>query len=98
MRRRAFLSLSAGAAAALGEMAFLSRLGAVRADETKLDPKMVALHPEIEPLVRFLERTPRERVLEELATKIRKGSLLSRGACGVDACRSAEYSAAAGRI
>jgi hypothetical protein len=73
MKRRAFLSFSAGAAAALGDLAFLSRLGAVRADEAKLDPKMVALHPEIEPLVRFLERTPRERVLEELATKIRKG-------------------------
>ena len=57
----------------VGEMAFLSRLGAVRADETKLDPKMVALHPEIEPLVRFLERTPRERVLEELAMRSRKG-------------------------
>ncbi len=73
MKRRAFISLSAGAAAALGDLAFLSRLGSVRADETKLDPKMVALHPEIEPLVRFLERTPRERVLEELATRIQKG-------------------------
>ena len=73
MKRRAFLGLSAGAAAALGDLAFLSRLGAVHAEETKLDPKMVALHPEIEPLVRFLEQTPRDRVLEELATKIRKG-------------------------
>src|SRR5688500_8115870 len=73
MKRRAFLGLSAGAAAALGDLSFLTRLGAVRADETKLDPETVALHPEIEPLVRFLEKTPRDRVLEELAAKIRRG-------------------------
>lgn len=73
MKRRAFLGLSAGALAALGDLAFLPRLGAVPADETKLDPGMVALHPEIEGLVRFLEETPRDRVLEELASKIRRG-------------------------
>ena len=73
MKRRAFLGLSAGAVGALGDLSFISRLGMVRAEETKLDSKMVALHPEIEPLVRFLERTPRDRVLEELAGKIRRG-------------------------
>jgi hypothetical protein len=73
MKRRAFLGISAGAVAALGDLSFLSRLGAVRAEETKLEAGMVALHPEIEPLVRFLEETPRERVLEELAGKIRRG-------------------------
>src|SRR5688500_5812256 len=73
MKRRDFLGISAGAAAALGDLSFLSRLGSVRAAETKLDSKSVALHPEIEPLVRFLEETARERVLEELASKIRRG-------------------------
>ena len=73
MKRRAFLGLSAGALAALGDVAFLLRLGSVRAEETRLDPKLVALHSEIEPLVRFLEKTPREKVLEELAAKIRGG-------------------------
>jgi len=73
MKRRTFLNLSAGAVAALGDLSFLSQLGAVRAEETRLEPGMVALHPEIEPLVRFLEETPRERVLEELAGKIRRG-------------------------
>ena len=75
MKRRAFLrtSLAAGAVASLGEFAFLSRLRPVAAEETKLDPKMVALNAGIEPLVRFLEKTPRERVLEELAMKIRSG-------------------------
>jgi hypothetical protein len=73
MKRRDFLGISAGAAAVLGDLSFLSRLGSVRAAETKLDSKSVALHSEIEPLVRFLEETPRERVLEELASRIRRG-------------------------
>src|SRR5688572_18848479 len=73
MKRRAFLGFSAGALAALGDLTFLPRLGSVRAEDAKLDPKLVALHPEIEPLVRFLENTSRERVIEELAAKIRGG-------------------------
>lgn len=73
MKRRTFLGLSAGALAAFGDLGFLPRLGEVRAEEARLDPRMVALHPDIEPLVRFLEETPREKVLEELAAKIRRG-------------------------
>lgn len=73
MRRRTFLGLSAGAVAALGDFAFLRGLGAVRAEEARLSAGMVTLHAEIEPLVRFLEQTPRERVLEELAGKIKRG-------------------------
>jgi hypothetical protein len=73
MKRRTFLGLSTSAVAALGDLSFLTRLGPVRAEETKLDAKLVTLHPDIEPLVRFLEKTPRERVLEELAAKIRRG-------------------------
>jgi hypothetical protein len=76
MRRRSFLKAGLATTAAigsLGELGFLAQLGPVRAAEAKLDAKMVRLHPEIEPLVRFLEETPRERVLEELAAKIRRG-------------------------
>ncbi len=76
MRRRNFLRaglVTTAALGGLGDLGFLARLGPVRADEAKLDPKVVRLHPEIEPLVRFLEETPRERVLEELAAKIQRG-------------------------
>ena len=75
MKPRSFLKASfAGTAiASLGDLSFLSLLGSVSAAEAKLDPRMVALHPEIEPLVRFLENTPRDKVLEELAFKIRRG-------------------------
>ncbi len=73
--RRTFLTsaASAGALAALGDLSFLSRLPRVSAAEASVDPRMVKLHPDIEPLVRLLEDTPRERVLEEVAARIHKG-------------------------
>ena len=46
----------------------------VSAADAKLDPKLVRLHPEIEPLVRLLENTARERVLEEVASRIKRGT------------------------
>src|SRR5207237_1932098 len=74
MHRRSFLKVtgSTAALAAFGGLGFLSRLPRVSAEEAKL--KMVALHPEIEPLVKLLEDTPRERVLEEVAAKIKSGT------------------------
>jgi hypothetical protein len=72
MHRRSFLK-TAGAFAALGDLGFLSRLPSVSAAEAALDPKSVRFHPDIEPLVRLLEETPRERVLEEVAARIRRG-------------------------
>src|SRR5437667_8048500 len=76
MRRRTFIKTAAGAGAlaGLGELGFLAELGPVSAAEAKLEPKIVQLHPEIEPLVRLLEDTPRERVLEEIAAKIKHGT------------------------
>lgn len=73
--RRSFLKATsrAGAFAALGDLGFFSHLPSVSAAEAKMDPKKVQFHPDIEPLVRLLEDTPRERVLEEVAAKIKKG-------------------------
>jgi hypothetical protein len=73
-RRRFLQAGAAGAAmAGLGDLGFLSGLNPVSADEAKLDPKIVRLQPEIEPLVRLLEDTPRERLIEEVAGRIKKG-------------------------
>jgi hypothetical protein len=73
MHRRSFLKASAAATfAAWGDLGFLSKLPRVSAAETKLQP--VTLHPEIEPLVRLLENTPREKLLEEIAAKIKNGT------------------------
>lgn len=71
--RRSFLKTVAGGSAlsALGELAFLPGLPSVSAEEAKVEPRMVRLQPEIEPLVRLLEETPRERLLEEVAQRVR---------------------------
>jgi hypothetical protein len=75
MERRHFLTLSAAGSAAAGltDLGFLSRLPSVSAADTKLDPKLVRFHPGIEPLVRLLEESPREQVLEQVAAGIRRG-------------------------
>src|SRR5262249_28551744 len=74
--RRSFLRTSAtgGALLGLGDLGFLSQLRPVSADEATLDPKVVHFQPEIEPLVRLLEETPRQRLLEEVAARVRKGT------------------------
>jgi len=74
--RREFFQKSAatGSALGIGGLDFLSGLPSVAAAETKLDPKVVALDSEIEPLVRLLEETPRAKLLEEVADRIHKGT------------------------
>ena len=67
--RRSFLQSSA----ALGGLGFLSGLPAVSADEAKANPSVVMLHPDIEPLVRLVEETPRDKLLEAVAARVKKG-------------------------
>jgi hypothetical protein len=57
----------------LGDLGFLARLRPVSAAEAALDPKVVRLEPEIEPLVRLLEETSRDRLIEEVAARIKHG-------------------------
>src|SRR5438874_10009113 len=73
--RRHFLKTAAGTGAllGLGDLGFLSQLRPVSAADAKLEPDIVRFDPEIEPLVRFLEDTPRERLLEEVGAKIKRG-------------------------
>jgi hypothetical protein len=61
-------------ASAAGGLGFLAHLPRVSAADAKPDPGMVRFRPEIEPLVRLLEVTPRERLLEEVGMKIRGGT------------------------
>ena len=58
----------------LSGLQFLTDLGPVSADEAKLDPRKVRFGDDIEPFVRLLEDTPRERVLEEVAGRIKQGT------------------------
>jgi hypothetical protein len=74
--RRAFLKSAAGAAAVatLPQLDFLGQLPRVSAQDAKPDPKAVQLNAEIEPLVKLLEETPRNKLLEEVAAKIKGGT------------------------
>jgi hypothetical protein len=73
--RRQFLRTSAATTACLGlgDLGFLSSLPRVSAAEAAVPPQAVRFGPEIEPLVRLLEDTPRDRLLEEVAARIRRG-------------------------
>ncbi len=76
MNRRDFLSrsMAAGAIAGVGDFAFLHGLVPVSAAEAKLPHERVRLNPDIEPLVRLIEDTPRENVIEAVARKVRGGT------------------------
>lgn len=74
--RRQFLQTAAigSALGAAAEFAFLNGLPRVSAQETRLDKGLVPLSSDIEPLVRLIEDTPRNRLLEEVAQRIRTGA------------------------
>jgi hypothetical protein len=91
--RRRFLTTAAagGTLMGLSDLGFLSALPPVRAADAKPDPGRVRLRPEIEPLVQLIEETPRQRLLEEVAARIKKGlsyqdvltALMLAGVCNV---------------
>ena len=76
--RRRFLreTASGGAALGLGGLAFLSCLPPISAAEAKLATGTVPLQPDIEPLVRLLEDTPREQLLEAIGGRVRRRTRL----------------------
>src|SRR6185503_19425644 len=51
----------------------LSRLTPVSAAEADVKPDRVQFRPEIEPLVRLIEDTSRDKLLEEIGARIRRG-------------------------
>lgn len=76
--RRQFLAATAAAWAGASQLGFLQKLPPVSAEEVSSRPQVVRLADDIEPLVRLLEETPRERLLEEVASRIRKGAVTYR--------------------
>jgi hypothetical protein len=73
--RRSFVNRVAagGLLAAVGDVGLFSQLQPVSAAESKLPAGAVQFRSEIEPLVRLLEETPRDKLLEEIGTRIRGG-------------------------
>jgi len=74
LNRRVFLgsSAAAGSAIALGDLAFFRSLPPVSAAELQRSD-VVMLRPEIEPIVRLIETTPRSELLEVIGRQIQKG-------------------------
>ncbi|MEO8493877.1 MAG: hypothetical protein ABI614_02320 [Planctomycetota bacterium] len=73
--RRQFLrTASTGSAAAFaGGLAFTSSLPRVSAEDVVVKPDVVQFSDHIEPLVRLIEESPRERLLEQVAERIKHG-------------------------
>jgi hypothetical protein len=76
LHRRDFVrtTAQAGVLAGLGDFAFLRHLPSVSADEVRAARAVVRLNGDIEPLVRLIEETPRERLLEAAAERVRGGT------------------------
>jgi hypothetical protein len=74
--RREFLSRSAqvGALAGLGNFAFLENLPPLSAAEVQVQPAVVQLNADIQPLVQLVEETARNRLLETVAERIQAGT------------------------
>lgn len=72
-RRRFLQTAAAGSLLGLSDLKLLTGLPRVSAEEAKLKADVVQLRPEIEPLVQFIEDTPRERLVDETVAKIKRG-------------------------
>lgn len=72
-RRQFLCSAAGGAILGFADLRFAAQLPRVSAEEAKLKPEVVRLRPEIEPLVRFLEETPREKLVDETIARIKRG-------------------------
>lgn len=76
MKRRVLLqnTVRLGTVAAIGDLGFLQTLRPVAAEEARVRPEHVQFRPEMEPLVRLLETTPRAQLLEKVAARIHGGT------------------------
>jgi hypothetical protein len=73
--RRRFLQgvANTGAVLGLGEFVTLASFGPANADEATVTPELVRFSPEIEPVVRLIERTPHDQCVAAMVEQLRKG-------------------------
>lgn len=69
--RRRFLTQTVGS---LSSVSLLPGLGEVSRAGMSLDDGVVKFQPEVEPLVRLIEDTPRSRLMEEVGQRVRAGT------------------------
>ena len=73
LTRRNFISAAGGSAVGIAAVQ-PSWFPSLSAQDAKVEPGMVRFRPEIEPLVRLLEDTPRERIVDVVGGEIRSGT------------------------
>ncbi len=75
VNRRQFVTagVTAGLAAGLGDFGPFGQLPPVHAADAKITPAVVPVSPDVEPLVKWLEETPREKVLDGAAAHVKQG-------------------------
>src|SRR6185503_19767116 len=74
--RREFLerSAQAGALAGVADFAFLGQLPPVSAQEAQAPRNLAPVNSDLEPLVRMIEDTPQNRLIEAAAERIKQGT------------------------
>ncbi len=72
--RRRFVAAGLAGSAALSSFDFLRALPAVPDPNVQVNPGLVRFSADIEPLVRLVEDTPREKLLEAVVERIRAGT------------------------
>ncbi len=77
LRRRTFLTAASASAlglgAGLGSVDRLVGITPLRADDRAVTPDIVQLRPEIEPVVRWIESTPRATIFEKAVAELKNG-------------------------
>jgi hypothetical protein len=73
MDRRRFLTAGAGILLGCRGLGALSRVAPISAGDVRVSPDIVRFDPSIEPLVRWIEETPSERLLEDAVGRITRG-------------------------
>lgn len=71
--RRGFLSTTSAGLSLLTGGSLIPGLAAVADEQLRPAKGIVQLRPEIEPLVRLIEDTPRQRLMEEVGSRIKSG-------------------------
>jgi hypothetical protein len=71
--RRDFLKVGGSLVTGAGAWAALHKVVPARAAEARVTPDLVRFSAEMEPVVRWIEETPRDRVLQRAAEELRRG-------------------------
>lgn len=75
LNRRNFVrsSLAIGTMTGLGDFTFLSKLPAIQATDEKTLPEAIQFDADVEPLVRLIETTSREKLFDKIVARIQAG-------------------------